>query len=111
MHRGIAVLAVAFVGVLGLVGCTDVAPEPTNAPRTYTYGIFDTGAEDIDTLPEAASDLLSDLTQSMSRYAGDDNGTQVWAVRGIGTEGPSTVSCWSPTTWRRPDAHLGVVSV
>ncbi|MEV8357662.1 hypothetical protein [Microbacterium sp. NPDC076895] len=87
MHRGIAVLAVGFVGVLGLVGCTETTPEPTNSPRTYTYGIFDTGAEDVDTLPEAASDLLSDLTQSMSRYAGDDDGTQVWAVRGIGAEG------------------------
>ncbi len=88
MHRGIAVLAVALVGVLGLAGCTDAAPEPTNSPRTYTYSIFDSGAEDIDTLPDAASDLFADLTQSMSRYAGDDNGTQVWAVRGIGTEGP-----------------------
>jgi hypothetical protein len=56
MHRGIAVLAVAFVGVLGLAGCTDAAPEPTNSPRTYTYSIFDSGAEDIDTLPDAASD-------------------------------------------------------
>lgn len=88
MHRGIARLAVGFVGVLALVGCTEVSPEPTNSPRTYTYSIFDTGAEDIDMLPPAASDLFADLTQSMSRYAGDDNGTQVWAVRGIGTEGP-----------------------
>ncbi|RUA25817.1 MAG: hypothetical protein DSY74_07750 [Actinobacteria bacterium] len=87
MHRGIAVLAVGFVGVLGLVACTETTPEPTSSPRTYTYSIFDTGAEDIDTLPKAAGDLLADLTQSMSRYAGDDNGTQVWAVRGIGLEG------------------------
>ncbi|WP_434971034.1 hypothetical protein [Microbacterium sp. bgisy207] len=72
MHRGIAVLAVGFVGVLGLAGCS--APsEP--------YSVFQRTPTAADTIPAAVDEGNAEFELSDARYVGEHDGKRLWIAR------------------------------
>jgi hypothetical protein len=78
MHRGIAVLAVGFVGVLGLAGCTPA--QSGYDDRASLYSAFQREPDALDTPPEGIEDSGLIRTPSDVRYIGEHNDTDLWLI-------------------------------
>lgn len=81
MHRGIAVLAVGFVGVLGLAGCT-AATEPPER-----YSVFQRTPTAEDTVPAAVEGGQTKIERKETRYIGEHDDKRLWIARGPSMEG------------------------
>lgn len=81
MHRGIAVLAVASFGVIGLVGCTPV--QSGYDDRASLYSAFEREPDALDVLPEKIADSRMLRTSSDARYIGEHDTNDLWLIAGV----------------------------